>query len=136
MELEKLEKELNMEAPKDLLTIAIVSEYRGMHYIIQQIGQITDNRMLFQYIIFDPKESKFYQTYLTIHPEEEDAIRIGEVGKTVLLIQKMMETTVEEVLKNRGELKLTPEEEQQRAMGEVIVEVQEKLEEEDKKEKK
>lgn len=136
MELSKLEKELNMEAPKDLLTVAVVSEYRGMHYIIQQVGQITDNRMLFQYIIFDPKENQFYQTYLTIHPEEGDTIRIGEVGKTVLIIQKMMETTVEEILKKRGELKLTKEEEQQRAMGEVIVEVQEKLEKEDKKEKK
>ena len=125
----KAEKELNKPAPNDLLTVLMINDLKGYHYMIQQIGKIEEGRRMFQYIVFDSEENKFYQTYITIHAQDVvgGVITMGDITKTVLVVKDMAEATIEELIRMKNpDYKGTEEEEKDREKGAVVVDVLEK----------
>ena len=117
----KKSNELEKVAPNVQLTILTVSDYKGYHYIIQEIGNLNEDKRLFQYIIFDKVENKFYQTYVTIKPDK-DAIKMSDIVKTLMTVKQMTEATIETLLRKADpEYKGTEEEEKMIAEGEIIL---------------
>jgi len=124
--LEKAQKELMQPAPMSQLTIMLITEYKGYHYMVQQVGFLAFEKRMFQYIIFDKDSNQFYQTYNTISPEEGDPIRMGDIAKITLLMKNMAETTIETIIRKKDpEYKGTEQEEAEIELGTNLVEAME-----------
>lgn len=128
-ELEKRNDALNQPAPDTLLTIMLVNELEGFNYVIQQIGQLTEKRKFFQYIIFDAGSKQFYQTYVTVAPDKgEEHITLKEIARALVLVQKMVETTIVTLIKQRDPTyKLDPDTELIRDKAQQAFKVLEKV---------
>lgn len=125
--LANMEAELLQPAPMEQLTIMAISEYKGYHYLIQQIGYVQGIKRMFQYIIFDKDTNEFYQTYNNLVAPEDDFVRMGDIAKQTMLCKQMAEATIEGIIRKKDpEYKGTVEEEKALEDGALIVDAMER----------
>lgn len=74
------------------LMILGVGVYLEHNYLLQRMGNA------FQYIVF--KDGQFYQSYITMNPDQgKEDFTTPQIAEIALVLKNLMETTVETLIK-------------------------------------
>lgn len=114
--------DMRTKAPNDQLILLMINEYKGFHYLIQQIGKFKKDARMLQYLIFDPDAKQFFQHFNVVTPDPKVGyISLEDISRATVVMKDMAETTIDTILIQKDPENMTDEQKLAIEQGEVII---------------